>query len=119
MQKALDEAIKKRRIQFMFGKAKLAAKSEIILDEIIALLEKYPHMKIEIAGHTDNMGDKNNNLILSQNRSQNIKEYMVTQGIDEKRLRAVGYGETQPLVPNNTRVRRWMNRRVEFKVLGE
>ncbi len=79
-------------------------------------MKKNPNYTLEIEGHTDNTGDAAKNMDLSQRRANTIKKYLVTKGIDEKRLTAQGFGDTRPLVPNDSEENKAKNRRVEFKV---
>ena len=74
---------------------------------------------LEIAAHTDDVGSDNANLKLSEARAKSVVDYMLSEGIDEKRLIAKGYGETDPMVPNNSTQNRALNRRVEFRVPKE
>ena len=119
IQKSLDAILKNRQVQFLFGTTILTKRSKIIVDDIISWMQKNPHTRIEIAGHTDSYGKRKDNLFLSQERSQSIKEYMMAKGIKEMQLKATGYGESMPLYKNNSRKNRRKNRRVEFKVIGE
>ena len=88
-----------------------------VLDELVSVMTEYPTIKIEIQGHTDNVGDDAANLKLSQERADACKTYAISKGIAATRLTAVGYGETKPLVANDTDENKAKNRRVEFKVL--
>ena len=81
------------------------------------LLQKNPTLKIEIAGHTDNKGDKKYNQVLSQKRAESVVAYLVQKGIATIRLSAKGYGDSMPLVPNDTEENKAKNRRTELKVL--
>jgi outer membrane protein OmpA-like peptidoglycan-associated protein len=74
-------------------------------------------MQIEIGGHTDNIGGQQANLELSQKRAESVKEYLESQGIDDKRITAVGYGGSKPVAPNYNPEKRKLNRRVEIKIL--
>jgi len=106
-------------INFEFNKATLTPKSIQTIEKVVELLNKNPEINIEIAGHTDSYGNDEQNLILSQKRVDAVKEKLIELNIDSNRLHAVGYGETQPLVSNDTKENRLINRRVEFKVIGE
>ena len=88
------------------------------LDKLIKTLVTTPKLVIEIAGHTDNVGDKRLNQALSENRAKIITNYLVTNGIAEKRLRHNGYGSNKPAAPNDSEENKRKNRRVEFVVLA-
>ena len=75
------------------------------------------NIKIEIAGHTDSIGDNKTNIILSNNRAKSIKSYLVKNGILESRIKCVGYGEKQPITNNSTKEGREKNRRIEIRIL--
>ena len=75
-----------------------------------------PQFNIDIEGHTDAEGRPDRNLVLSQQRAQSVVDYLVDAGIPVERLRAVGYGETRPVAPNDTSENRARNRRIEFSV---
>ena len=102
---------------FDFDKAELKPESFIELDKLVELLQKNPTIKIEIAGHTDNKGDKKYNQTLSQKRAETVVNYIVKKGIAITRLTAKGYGDTTPIAPNDTEENKAKNRRTELKVL--
>ncbi len=72
-----------------------------------------PQSRIRIAGHTDNVGNPRRNQRLSEARAEAVKAYLVAHGIDESRIEAVGFGDTQPVAPNDTDEGRAQNRRIE------
>jgi OOP family OmpA-OmpF porin len=80
---------------------------------------KNPKFKIEIGGHTDNVGDEENNHRLSQRRADAIKQYLIQKGISEDRIATKGYGEKGPVASNDTELGRAKNRRTEIKVIEE
>ena len=82
-------------------------------------LNKNKAYTIKIEGHTDDIGDRQKNLILSQNRAALVKEYLIEQGIEAKRLDSKGFGESRPKVPNSTEENRRKNRRTEFELTIE
>ena len=84
------------------------------LDKVVAILRSNPKTRIEIGGHTDNVGDQRLNLALSENRAKVILNYMVSKGIDEERLLYKGYGGTKPVAPNDSEDNKKKNRRVEI-----
>lgn len=101
-------------VQFETNSAKLLPQSYTVLDKLAELLEKKPDLRLQIHGHTDNVGGRSENLILSQNRAQACGEYLKTKGIKLMRIDMQGFGQTRPLAPNTTAEGRAKNRRVEF-----
>ncbi|GAB3337226.1 hypothetical protein GCM10027299_48100 [Larkinella ripae] len=87
------------------------------LDQLLNTLTRYPKLVIEIAGHTDNVGDRRLNQSLSENRARVITNYLIQRGITENRLQFEGYGDTRPAAPNDNEANKKKNRRVEFTVL--
>lgn len=88
------------------------------LDKLVKTLVTNPKLTIEIAGHTDNVGDRRLNQSLSESRAKIITNYLVRNGIAEKRLRYTGYGDSRPAAPNDSEDNKRKNRRVEFVVLA-
>jgi outer membrane protein OmpA-like peptidoglycan-associated protein len=76
-------------------------------------------LKIEISGHTDNVGKPTDNLILSQNRAKAVVTYLSSKGIDMIRLSSLGFGDTKPIADNKTETGRAQNRRTELKVIRQ
>jgi outer membrane protein OmpA-like peptidoglycan-associated protein/tetratricopeptide (TPR) repeat protein len=103
---------------FDVDRYELKPESKYELEKLVFLLKKFPFMKIEIGGHTDNTGDKAKNKALSQSRAKSVKDYLVNAGIDGTRLTAVGYGDIKPVADNKTEEGRAQNRRTVFKVLS-
>lgn len=114
---ATNNKITLNNVFFDFDKSELDAVSFLELDKVVELLQKNPTLKIEISGHTDNKGDKKYNQTLSQKRAESVVNYLVQKGIDKTRLLAKGYGDTMPIVPNDTEENKAKNRRTELKVL--
>ena len=81
-------------------------------------LHDNPDLIIEISAHTDNVGNADYNIMLSERRAQSVANYIVESGIQQNRLQSKGYGMTKPLVPNDSEENRAINRRVEFVVLA-
>lgn len=104
-------------IFFASGKSDLLNASIVELRKVGRLLSLNPKLKIEISGHTDDVGKDADNLILSQKRAQAVVDNLVKQGIAKGRLLARGYGENKPLNDNGDEDKRSQNRRIEFKVL--
>ena len=106
-------------IQFDFGKATIRKESNKLLDEAVKVLQTYPELRISISGHTDNVGDAQKNLELSQARAASVKEYFVGKGIDASRIETRGAGMNEPVADNATDKGRQENRRIEFKLLQQ
>lgn len=111
------EIIRLNNIFFEFNKAELISDSHNELDRLYDILKENKNMKIEISGHTDDKGSVEYNKALSQNRAKSVLNYLVNKGISSDRLTSVGYGESNPVVNNDTEENQAFNRRVEFKVL--
>ena len=106
-------------IFFDTGKAILRPESTAELERLRKLLAEQPTIKLEMAGHTDNVGKPAANRDLSQRRAQAVVAYLTQHGIAADRLTAAGYGDAQPVAPNTTKAGRQLNRRTEFKVTGK
>jgi outer membrane protein OmpA-like peptidoglycan-associated protein/tetratricopeptide (TPR) repeat protein len=104
-------------IFFESGKYELQPASGAELRTIIAFLTENARVQIEIQGHTDDVGSEADNLALSQRRADAVRSYLLAAGIAEGRVSAKGYGESQPLRPNDSEEGRAQNRRTEFKIL--
>lgn len=102
---------------FENGKAELQESSFVALDELVTYLKRKEDDRIEIGGHTDNVGSAASNLKLSQERANAVREYLVTKGIDPNRVTARGYGMTKPVADNKSASGRAENRRTEVTVL--
>ena len=108
-----------RNVYFEFDKAELRPESYEELNNLTCLLTEYPDARLEISGHTDNVGTHKYNMTLSQKRAEAIVSYLIQQGVEESRLEAKGYGETRPLASNDDEKEgRMLNRRTEFLVLS-
>ena len=108
-----------KNIYFEFGKSTLKPESYVSLDNVVELLQSNEGIKIEISGHTDNIGSLKSNTKLSEARAKSVVNYLVSKGINPSRLEYKGYAYTQPVAPNSTEAGRAQNRRVEFKVLSK
>lgn len=100
-------------VQFDTGKATLTSGSSARLDTIVEYMTHKKSARIEISGHTDNVGNKKDNKKLSQQRADAVRAYLVAKGIDASRIQTVGYGDEQPIAPNDTPDGRQQNRRIE------
>ncbi len=111
--------VRLNNIFFESGKAELKMESTAELQRLVALLKKYPNYRILLEGHTDDVGDEDYNMDLSIRRAKAVRDYLVKHGIDPSRITYKGYGETRPLVPNDSEAHRAINRRVEYTVIIE
>ncbi|MBG8554621.1 OmpA family protein [Hymenobacter guriensis] len=102
---------------FETNEFKLKPTSRTELNRLIAFMRQYKDVQVEIAGHTDDIGADNDNEKLSLNRARSVYDYLAGNGISANRLRFRGYGETKPLVPNDSDSNRQQNRRIEFRIL--
>jgi OOP family OmpA-OmpF porin len=102
------------QIYFETGKATLKKESYAQLDALVTILNKYPEANLTIEGHTDNVGGDEYNMDLSQRRTDSVKAYLMSKGILESRLKAIGFGETKPIADNTKASGRAKNRRVEL-----
>ena len=106
-----------KNLNFESGKFNIQKQYFKDLENLVILLREQINIKIEIAGHTDSIGDNKTNIILSNNRAKSIKSYLVKNGILESRIKCVGYGEKQPITNNSTKEGREKNRRIEIRIL--
>lgn len=106
-----------KSILFELGTTDLVEESYNELNVVVDFLKTNPRVEIELEGHTDNRGDMNKNLVLSQQRVDKIKSYLVSKGIANKRISGKGYGGSRPIATSNTEEARKLNRRVEFRIV--
>lgn len=95
----------------------LKPKSRTELNRLVGFMKQYPEVQVEVIGHTDDVGSDEDNLVLSQNRAKSVYSYLISQGVKVNRLRFKGYGESKPLVANDTESHRQQNRRIELRIL--
>ncbi len=114
---APGDAVVLQNIQFEFNSSALTEDSKAGIEMLAAFLERNPDLKVELAGHTDDVGNVNYNLKLSSERAAVVRNALIEKGIDENRLTAKGYGSTKPLAPNDSDEHRAMNRRTEMIVI--
>ena len=108
-----------KNILFYMGTTSLLEESYPELNVIVDFLKNNPKVEIELGGHTDNRGDAKKNLILSQQRVEKIKSYLVSAGISPRRIKGKGFGGTKPIATNDSEQARKLNRRVEFVILKD
>lgn len=105
------------QVEFPTGKATLIGESQSRLDVVVEYMTHKKSARIEISGHTDDVGDKKANKVLSQKRADAVRDYLVSKGIDRARIESVGYGDAKPAAPNTTPEGRQKNRRIEAREL--
>jgi outer membrane protein OmpA-like peptidoglycan-associated protein/tetratricopeptide (TPR) repeat protein len=115
----INASIVLNNIFFPTNKFDLDPKSQVELDKVVQLLTENPTIKIEISGHTDNVGKVSDNFTLSNNRAKATVSYLINKGIPTARLTAKGYGATKPIADNKTEEGRAKNRRTELKVISQ
>jgi OmpA-OmpF porin, OOP family len=112
-------------VYYDFDRSSLQQESFATLDRLVASLNQYPTLVIEIRAHTDSKGEDKYNMDLSEARAKTVVDYLISKGIDKSRLRSKGYGATMPVAPNKHEdgsddpEGRQKNRRTEFKVLSK
>jgi len=116
-QQKIDELLKDQRVVFKAGRAEIDESSFPML-AMVASIARACDTSLEIAAHTDSVGDATVNLKLSQRRAEAVSRHLVKSGVSPERIKATGYGETQPIADNDTESGRRANRRIEFRVLG-
>lgn len=102
-------------VEFDTGKDSITAKGQAVLDGIVPFVKDIKGVDIEIQGHTDNDGDRRQNLELSQRRAEAVRQYLAKRGADMARFRARGYADARPKVANDTAENKAKNRRIEFE----
>ncbi len=115
-QQLFFELLAKAKIRFDSGRATIDKDSMGLLDKLIETALRCPNANIEVAGHTDTDGDNNNNMALSEKRAQAVADYLIKAGLPPDRLKAVGYGSSQPVAANDTDEGKAKNRRIDFVV---
>ena len=117
-QTELDSYLAAEVVTFKKGRAELSDSSFAVLT-MLASIVRNCDTRLEIAAHTDSVGDAAVNMKLSQRRAAAVVKYLVQRGVDPKVVSAKGYGELQPIADNASEAGRAENRRVEFRVIGE
>jgi OOP family OmpA-OmpF porin len=106
---------KLENVNFEFDSAKLTASSTSMLDEAVKILKRHSDMKVEIAGHTDSVGNDQYNMALSERRAQAVTDYLIANGAKANMMSTKGYGESQPVADEGSESGRAANRRVELR----
>ncbi|MCB0481195.1 MAG: OmpA family protein [Flavobacteriales bacterium] len=104
-------------IFFDFNAYTLREESKIELNNIKELMDRFPKIKVEIIGHTDNVGSDEINKKMSQQRAESVADYLISIGVNKKQLRTTGMGKASPIATNDTEEGRQQNRRTEFKII--
>ena len=105
-------------IYFRTASSRLSEDSYALLRSVVDIIQRCPSLKIAVSGHTDSDGGSETNQRLSEARANSVADYIVQQGIDPARIRAVGYGEAKPVAPNDSAYNKSRNRRIEFASEG-
>ncbi len=111
--------VRLKNVNFASNSSALVGDAVTFIHLFFQFLTEYPNYKVEICGHTDNIGNPESNLALSRRRCNVVKNYLIKLGIDPKRLIVKAYGQTKPIVPNTSSENRALNRRVEFILLDK
>jgi OmpA-OmpF porin, OOP family len=105
-------------IFFDLDKYELKEKSRAELTKVVRFMTSNPDVRIEVSGHTDNVGATDYNFVLSEKRARAVTDYLIHSGINRTRIISKGYGASMPVGDNSTEHGRQLNRRIEFKILG-
>jgi outer membrane protein OmpA-like peptidoglycan-associated protein len=113
----IGQVVRLNNVFFDFDKWDLRPESFLELNRVVQLLAENPAIEIEMSAHTDSRGSDDYNVILSAHRAKSVMNYILAKGIAPNRIVSQGYGETKPVVANDTDENRQLNRRVEFVIL--
>jgi outer membrane protein OmpA-like peptidoglycan-associated protein len=113
----IGQVVRLNNVFFDFDKYNLREESFIELDRVVKLLSENPAIEIEMSAHTDSKGSDDYNFTLSDNRAASVRTYILGKGIAATRIVSKGYGESKPVVANDTDENRQLNRRVEFTIV--
>lgn len=117
IQKTLNTLVFNQKVEFANASSVLTRSGKLVLSEIADLIKEHSLRALDIIGHTDNTGEVDRNLILSQKRAESVKRYLVGLGVDASALRTEGRGSSKPVADNTTAIGRNKNRRVEFIIV--
>ncbi|MFT4645164.1 MAG: outer membrane protein OmpA-like peptidoglycan-associated protein [Planctomycetota bacterium] len=112
-----EKAFTLDNVYFDSGNSNLKPESDKELNELFEYLSLKKDVRIQISGHTDNVGDEDANFILSENRSKSVQNYLLNKGIDKNRIEIKAFGETSPIYDNTSAAGRAKNRRIEVMIL--
>ncbi|RXJ85026.1 OmpA family protein [Arcobacter cloacae] len=119
LQLKINNLLQQRKITFERRSTELTTDSKSVVEDIAKILNEYTTFNVEVAGHTDSRGNDDLNKRISQDRANSVKKLLVSFGVDENRIKAVGYGEEFPIAKDDENGLSEINRRVEFNILGE
>lgn len=112
----VGSTIRLDQLSFDQGRSEVKEEAYAELNQIVQMLNEYPNMKIQLEGHTDFRGSARLNQELSERRAEAVKQYIVNQGIDQRRIKTKGYGGSEPITRENTDDARSLNMRVEVRI---
>jgi outer membrane protein OmpA-like peptidoglycan-associated protein len=112
------QVLRFNNIYFDVASANIKPESYPVLDGIVATLLENPNARVQIAGHCDSDGSSDYNQTLSEQRAASVFNYLVNRGVSARNLTSIGFGESQPIVPNTSAANKAQNRRIEFTVLS-
>ncbi len=112
---SIEKPVRLEGASFATGSSKLLKAAGSKLDVVVSAANQYPDIQLEVSGYTDNTGNAESNLKLSQARADAVKAYLVSKGVAAERISSKGYGAANPIADNGTAKGRAMNRRVEVK----
>lgn len=115
-QEAIADATLHGTVSFDRGSATLRQEAKQTLSKVLAVAAACPQVQIEVQGHTDAEGTPDRNQVLSERRAEAVVEFLIDNGVPAGKIKAVGYGATRPVAPNDSADSRAMNRRIEFIV---
>lgn len=113
-QRLIDDTLGNRIVEFESGSATLTPRGLGILDDMAGVIQRVGDQKITITGHTDNVGNADANLLLSNERAKAVKQYLIGRNIDAARISVAGKGDADPIASNDNEEGRTRNRRIEF-----
>ena len=109
----------KQSVHFAIGKSRILRDSFELLRQVASAVQDAPGIRVRVEGHTDNVGGLDRNMTLSQERAEAVKDFLVKEGVQPRRLVSEGFGPTRPIKPNTTKKNRAANRRVEFRLIED
>ena len=116
---AEEKASIELEVLFASGSAQIPPASQVAIQDLANFMKQHPETKVDIQGHTDNIGNAADNLKLSDNRAKAVMSYLVSKSIKADRITAKGYGATKPVADNTSEQNRAQNRRTEIKITSK